>query len=163
MEKIRDGKQFSFIYVDSASYSNYVSFSPIKVGNTNTPWSLCLIAPTKKIEEDAIANFNFSLFVSFLGLLLFSLLTLFIAQRLALPLKQATDILKDLDKGIIDFSKQVKARSNDELAEMGRSLNKLMTTLNEKANFAKKIGQGDLTSSFTVPLSDKDVLGKCIA
>ncbi|MCF6240987.1 MAG: GAF domain-containing protein [Bacteroidales bacterium] len=161
MEKIREGKQFSFIYVDSLSYSNYVSFSPIKVGNTGAPWALCLIAPTKKIEEEAIANFNYSLFVGFIGLLGFSLIMLFISQRLTLPLKQSIDILKDLDKGIIDFSKQVKAHSKDELAEMARTLNKLMYTLNETAIFARKIGQGDLTASYK-PLSDKDVLGNAL-
>ncbi len=160
-EKIREGKQFSFIYVDSVNYSNYVSFYPVKVGNTGSPWSLCLIAPTKKIEEEAIANFNYSLFVGFIGLLGFSLIMLFIAQRLTLPLKQSIDILKDLDKGIIDFSKQVKARSNDELAEMARTLNKLMFTLNETAGFARKIGQGDLTATYK-PLSDKDVLGNAL-
>ena len=161
MEKIRDGKQFSFIYTDSTSYSNYVSFSPVKVGNTNTPWSLCLIAPTKKIEEEAIANFNYSLFVVFIGLLGFSIITLFIAQRISKPLKQSIDILKDLDQGIIDFSKQIKARSKDELAEMARSLNKLMFTLNETANFAKKIGQGDLLAQYK-PLSKQDVLGNAL-
>ena len=161
MEKIREGKSFSFTYLDSTNYSNYVSFSPVKVGNTNSPWSICLIAPTKIIEEEAIANFNYSLLLGFIGLLSFSLITLFIAQRITLPLKQSTDILKDLDKGIIDFSKQVKARSNDELAEMSRSINKLMHTLNETANFARKVGQGNLMASYK-PLSDKDVLGNAL-
>ncbi|MEN8121769.1 MAG: GAF domain-containing protein [Bacteroidota bacterium] len=161
MEKIREGKAFSFEYEDSTAYSNYVSFAPVKVGNTNTPWSICLIAPTKKVDEEAIANFNESLGIGLFGLLIFSLITLIIAQRITLPLKQSTSILKDLDKGIIDFSKKVSARSNDELAEMARSLNQLMTTLNETANFAKKIGQGDFTAGYKA-LSDKDVLGNAL-
>ena len=161
MEKIREGKAFSFEYEDSTSYSNYVSFAPVKVGNTDTPWSICLISPTKDVEDVAIDNFNLSLFIGFIGLMSFSLITLFIAQRITRPLKQSTSILKDMDKGIIDFSKKVSARSNDELAEMARSLNQLMTTLSETANFAKKIGQGDFTTRYKA-LSDKDVLGNAL-
>ncbi len=161
VEKIKEGSVFSFEYEDSTSYSNYVSFAPVKVGSTGTAWSICLIAPTKIIEEEAIRNFNISLFIGFIGLMSFSLISLFIAQRITLPLKQSTSILKDLDKGIIDFSKKVNARSNDELAEMARSLNHLMTTLNETANFAKKIGQGDFSSKYEA-LSKHDVLGNAL-
>lgn len=161
INKISTGKEFSFTMEDSTAYSNYVSFAPVKVGNTKAPWSICLIAPTKIIEEQVIHNFNYSLFVGFLGLLVFSLISLFIAQRLTLPLKQATSILNDLDKGVIDFSKKVSTRSKDELAEMGRSLNQLMTTLNETANFAKKMGQGDFLASYNA-LSTKDVLGNAL-
>jgi len=161
IEKIREGRVFSFEYEDSTSYSSYVSFAPIKVGNTGTPWAICLIAPTKKVEEEANANFIKSLLFGFGGLFGFSLISLFIAQRITLPLKQSTSILKDLDKGIIDFSKKVSARSKDELAEMARSLNHLMTTLNETANFAKKIGQGDFSSKYEA-LSEHDVLGNAL-
>ena len=161
LEKIREGREFSFTIEDSTAYSNYVSFAPVKVGNTKAPWSICLIAPTKIIEEEVIANFNYSLFVGFIGLFIFSFISLFIAQRLTLPLKQATSILKDLDKGIIDFSKKVSTRSKDELAEMGKSLNQLMTTLNETANFAKKMGQGDFMADYKA-LSSKDVLGNAL-
>jgi len=161
MENIKQGKEFSFTYEDSTAYSNYVSFAPVKVGNTGSPWSICLIASTKDVEESAISNFNSSLFIGFFGLMSFSLITLFIAQRITLRLKQSTSILKDMDKGIIDFSKKVSARSNDELAEMARSLNQLMTTLSETANFAKKIGQGDFTAQFKA-LSNQDVLGNAL-
>jgi len=156
LEKIMEGREFSFTIEDSTAYSNYVSFAPVKVGNTKAPWSICLIAPTK-----VIANFNYSLLISFIGLFIFSFISLFIAQRLTLPLKQATSILKDLDKGIIDFSKKVSTRSKDELAEMGRSLNQLMTTLSETANFAKKMGQGDFMVDYKA-LSSNDVLGNAL-
>ncbi|OQY04787.1 MAG: hypothetical protein B6I20_02440 [Bacteroidetes bacterium 4572_117] len=161
MKKVKEGKGFSFTFEDSTSYSSYVSFAPIMVGNTNTPWSICLVAPTKKIEEEVVTNFNYSLLIGFIGLMSFSLITLIFTQRITLSLKQSTSILKDLDRGIINFSKKVRAHSNDELAEMARSLNKLMSTLNETANFAKKIGQGDFTTDYKA-LGSQDVLGNAL-
>ncbi|MBN1250865.1 MAG: GAF domain-containing protein [Bacteroidales bacterium] len=161
LEKIREGRTFSFNFNDSLNYSNFVTFAPIKVGRTKTPWSMCLIAPSKIVEEEALSNFNISLLIGFIGILIFSLFTLFIAQRITSPLHQSTLILKDLDKGIIDFSKKLKVRSKDELAEMGNSLNKLMDTLSNTANFAKKVGQGDFTAKYTA-LSKHDVLGNAL-
>jgi methyl-accepting chemotaxis protein len=84
-----------------------------------------------------------------------------IARRITLPLRQTTSILRDLDKGIIDPSKKVRAQSNDELAEMAKSLNNLLDTLSKTTEFAKKIGEGDFNAQYTA-LSKFDVLGNTL-
>lgn len=159
--KIKQAKEFSFNLTDSTGFSNYISFSPVNAGNSKNSWSVCLVVPSNVVEEEAISNFNRSLIIGLIGILIFSILTLIIAQRLTGPLKQTTSILKDLDNGVIDFSKKLKVRSRDELAEMGRSLNNLMDTLYKTAEFAKKIGQGDFTASFKA-ISEQDVLGNAL-
>ncbi|MDF1546783.1 MAG: cache domain-containing protein [Bacteroidales bacterium] len=161
LNKIKSGTEFSDNFADSTGFSNYVSFSPIKVGNSKNSWSVCLIVPANVVEKEAIGYFNRSILIAIIGILLFSIITLIIAQRLTIPLKQTTSILKDLDKGIIDFSKKLKVRSRDELAEMGRSLNNLMDTLYKTAEFAKKIGQGDFNAQYK-SLSEHDVLGNAL-
>ena len=160
-EKIKEGRTFSFILKDSLNYSNYVTFAPIKISRTKTPWSICLIAPSKVVEEDALNNFYWSLGIGFLGILIFSVIAILIAQRITIPIIQSTLILKDLDNGIIDFSKKLKPRSKDELAEMGNSLNKLIDTLSNTANFAKKIGEGDYDAEYKA-LSQQDELGNAL-
>ena len=161
LKKIKEGRTFSLSIKDSLNYLNYVTFAPIKVSQTKTPWSMCLIAPSKIVEEEASNNFNLSIIIGFIGILLFSIITILIAQRITKPLIQSTLILKDLDKGVIDFSKKVKVRSKDELAEMSNSLNKLIDTLSNTANFAKKIGKGDYTAEYNA-LSQQDVLGNAL-
>lgn len=159
--QIKSGAKFSFDFTDSLGLSNYASFAPIQVGNSETPWSVCIVTPTSIIEGQIIKNFNTSLIIGLIGIFIFAISTLFISQRFAGPLQQATSILKDLDKGVIDFSKKIKVRSKDELAEMGRSLNNLMDTLYKTADFAKKIGQGDFNATYKA-LSDQDVLGNAL-
>ncbi len=161
LQNIKEGKNFSFVFSDSSGVSNYVSIAPIQIGKTITPWSICLIVPSKVIEKESITYFNISLLIGSFGILLFSLITLMIARRITLPLKQTTSILKDLDKGIIDPSKKVHVRSHDELAEMGKSLNNLLDTLSKTAEFAKKIGEGDFNAQYTA-LSNFDVLGNTL-
>lgn len=161
INKVKKGDEFSFNYSDSSGTSNHVIFTPIKVGNSETPWSICIITPTTIIEEKVIRNFNTSIIIGLFGILSFSILTLFIVQRIVSPLQQSTAILKDLDKGIIDFSKKLKPRSHDELGEMSRSINNLMDTLYVTADFAKKIGQGDFNVSYETR-SELDVLGNAL-
>jgi len=161
LEKIKEGRTFSLNVKDSLDYLTYVTFAPIKVGKTKTPWSMCLITPSKVVEEEALNNFNLSLIIGFIGILIFSIIALLIAQRITIPLIQSTLILKDLEKGVIDFSKKLKVRSKDELAEMGNSLNKLIDSLSNTANFAKKIGKGDYSTDYKV-LSQHDVLGNAL-
>ena len=159
--QIQKGSSFSFNYTDSSGYSNYVSFAPVQIGNSETPWAICLVIPTRVVEEQIIKNFNTSLLIGIIGILFFSFFTLIIAQRLTSPLHQATSILKDLDRGIIDFSKKIKVRSKDELAEMGRSINNLMDTFYQTADFAKKIGQGDFNVVYQAH-SQYDILGNAL-
>jgi methyl-accepting chemotaxis protein len=159
--KIKSGQKFAFNYTDSTGVSNFVAFSPIKIGNIETPWSICIVAPTTIIEEQVIKNFNLSLIIGLSGIFIFALITLFIAQNITRPLEQAISILKDLDKGIIDFSKKLKGKSRDEIGEMGRSINNLMDTLYKTADFAKKIGQGDFNVDYQA-LSPQDVLGNAL-
>jgi PAS domain-containing protein len=158
---INKGSTFSFTYKDTLGNNNFVAFSPIQVGNSQNPWSLCIVAPTKDIEDKVITNFKISLLVGLGGLLIFAFLTIMIVQNIISPLQQATAILKDLDNGIIDFTKRIKARSRDELGEMARSINNLMETLHKTAEFAKKIGEGDSNASYKA-LSQHDVLGNAL-
>ncbi|MFN8256565.1 MAG: cache domain-containing protein [Bacteroidales bacterium] len=161
LPKIKEGKPDQFNITDSAGISSYVAIAPIFVGKSETPWAICLVVPSKIIQQESITYFNTSIIIGSIGIFLFSLITLLIARRLTLPLKQTTSILKDLDKGIIDTTKKVKVRSNDELAEMGKSLNNLLDTLSKTAEFAKKIGEGDFNANYT-PLSKSDVLGNTL-
>jgi methyl-accepting chemotaxis protein len=161
IKHIKGGNPFSFNFKDTLGVSNYVTLAPVNVGDSETPWSICILTPTTVIEGQVIKNFNTSLIIGLLGIFIFSIFTLIIAQRITLPLQQATSILKDMDKGIIDFSKKIKVRSKDELAEMGRSINNLMDTLYKTADFAKKIGQGDFNATYQAH-SKADVLGNAL-
>ncbi len=53
---------------------------------------------------------------------------------------------------------KIEVKQNNELGEMGKSLNQLVTGFNSYTEFAKEIGEGNLDQSFQ-PLSDEDVLG----
>ncbi len=159
--KLNEEVAFKFNFSDSTGFSNFVSFEPVFVGNSDNPWFVCLIVPSQIIEKKAQDYFEKSLLVGVGGILLFSIITLLIARRITSPLKRTTSILKDLDKGIIDPTKKLKVKSKDELAEMGRSLNNLIDTLQKTTEFARKIGEGNFNVQHKA-LSEHDVLGNAL-
>ncbi len=159
LEKVQNGEPFSML-LDSLmrDTTTFISFSPIHIGKTTTPWAIGMVVPVNIIMEQANHNFRISLIVGIGGLIVLSIIIWFISQSITKPLKATTQILKELDMGMIDKSKKLLIDSSDEIGEMARSVNKLIDTLNNMANFAIKIGQGDLTAEYGV-LSEHDILG----
>ncbi len=162
IEKAKNGEDFSFITNDSITgQTNYVTFSSIKVGDTTTPWSLALVVPTNIIKENAQNKLWLLLLISFLGLLILSITIWLIAKRITSPIVRTTKKLKQIAKGEILELEKLEITSNDEIDQMGMSLNTLIDSLNNTANFANEIGKGNLKIKFEAN-SEKDALGNAL-
>ncbi|MDH5604262.1 MAG: PAS domain-containing protein [Cyclobacteriaceae bacterium] len=70
------------------------------------------------------------------------------------------DVVRQLGLGKINNQFRIKD-SNDELGEMGKAVQSLITGLKGTAGFADKIGKGEYNAEF-VPLSKEDVLGNAL-
>ena len=158
---ITEGNPLSYISKDENGIENYISYAPIFIGKTNTPWSIAVSVPVKTIMADAIRNFRFSLIVGIIGILLMTLVIAIISKNITNPITKITDLLKKIAKGHIDEKMKIKIESGDEIEEMADALNQSVEGLNKKAEFANHIGQGELNHEFDL-LSDKDVLGKSL-
>jgi len=111
--------------------------------------------------EKANRNFNISLAVGILGLLILSLVIYFISNSITKPVLKVTDFLTRLSKGQVDNKMQLQINSGDEIEEMSNALNKSIVGLVEKTDFAKDIGNGNLDTNIHL-LSDEDLLGKSL-
>jgi len=162
LDKIEKGESFS-VLLDSLMQdtTTYLAFTPISIGNTKTPWSIGIVIPLNVIMENADYNFKVSIFVGIIGLIILSIIILIISHNITSPLKRTTEILQELDKGMINQSKKLETSSKDEIGDMARSVNNLIDSLTNMADFAKNIGQGDLTAEYSV-LSEFDILGNAL-
>lgn len=162
IEKTQKGESFSFNTIDSLTgEAVYVTVSPVHISDINTPWSLAIVVPTNVIKEKAYENLWLLLLISVVGLTLLSLTVWFIAQNISRPIVKTTKILNQIAKGEILELEKIKIKTNDEIDQMGKSLNTLIDGLNNTANFANEIGKGNLTIEFKA-LSEKDVLGNAL-
>jgi methyl-accepting chemotaxis protein len=161
MEHIAKGEFLSYEVVGLSGSLYYDVYAPIHIGNTGTPWSIGIAVPIDQVMEKANRNFNISLAVGILGLLLLSLVIYFISNSITKPVLQVTDFLTRLSKGQVDNKMQLKITSGDEIEEMSNALNKSIVGLVEKTDFAKDIGNGNLNTNIHL-LSDDDILGKSL-
>ena len=160
-QNILDGKSFNYISTDKTGTKTYVSYAPIHVMNTNTPWSIAISVPVNIIMQEANRNFKISIIVGILGILLMALVIAIIGRNITNPLTKITELLKHLAKGYIDDKMIIKIETGDEIEEMSNALNQSIDGLNKKVDFANHIGQGELNHEFDL-LSEEDVLGKSL-
>ncbi|MDA3779197.1 MAG: cache domain-containing protein [Bacteroidales bacterium] len=160
-EKIKSGENFSYTSIDKNGVENYISYSPIKILNTSTPWSIAISVPVKTIMQEANRNFRISILIGLLGIIFMSIIIFFISKNITNPLSKITYLLKKLSKGHIDKEMQIKMETGDEMEVMTNALNKSIIGLNKKVDFANHIGKGKLNYEFEI-LSNEDVLGKSL-
>lgn len=162
IEKTKKGEAFSFSTIDSVTNQTvYVTVSPVIIDDINTPWSLAIVVPTNVIREKAYENLWLLLLIGIIGLIFLSLTVWFIARSISKPIVHTTKILNQIAKGEILDIEKIEIKSNDEIAQMGKSLNTLIDGLNNTANFANEIGKGNLKIKFEA-LSKNDVLGNAL-
>ena len=158
---ITEGNSFSYSKINDDGSHSYLSFSPVLIGNTGTPWSLAVSVPEDVIMEEANREFFFSMIVGLIGITILVILIIVIADRISSPLKRATVVLKSLAKGEINLKMKLKQESNDEVGQMSDSVNTLLDALDRTTNFATEIGKGKLDTEYNL-LSEKDVLGNSL-
>ncbi len=161
IKTISQGKSLSYTSIDENGVENYVSYAPIFVGKTGTPWSIAISVPVKTIMAKANRNFTISMIVGIIGILLIVLVIAFISKNITNPLSKITSLLNKLSKGHIDEQMRIKIETGDEIEEMTDALNNSIDGLNKKVDFANHIGKGALNHDFEL-LSDEDVLGKSL-
>lgn len=158
--QIQNGSAFAFID-DYQGRDYYFSFAPIHVGNTPNTWAIGIFVPYDSMIYEANKNFGVSLIISLIGLILMGTVLWFVAVNITRPLIYINQVLKSLDRGEFSNIQALNIKSNDEISEIAKSLNRLTTGLKETTQFANEVGRGNLDSDFN-KLSENDELGTAL-
>jgi methyl-accepting chemotaxis protein len=126
-----------------------------------------LIANQKKQADKARAEMEGQLSWLKTIILITSIILVFVSlivasltvRSLVVPIKSMKSTLLLMSRGILP-NKPITERS-DEIGEMSRALNSLVTGLKAISNFALEIGRGNYNTSFK-PASKEDVLGNSL-
>ena len=160
-DKLDEGKAFSIIHKQDEYDKNYVSYAPVRIGHTETPWFIGISVPVSSIMKEADRNFIISLLVGLIGLLILGTVIYFITKSITNPVEKVTNVLKQLAEGKIDNKMKLSINTGDEIQEMAEALNTSIDGLNKKNIFASDLEQGKLESSIDL-LSNKDELGNSL-
>ena len=122
-------------------------------------WGLVVQMPQEKVTESLNALIlQFGIFGAII-LAISAFASYFILTLLTNPITVIKDRLKLVSQGILP--ENVFKESNDEIGEMAQAVKDLVYSLQQTANFAKQIGQGDYDAKFT-PMSKQDTLGNAL-
>lgn len=161
-DKLKDGESVSLVTYDEEKSSNvYISFAPISVGRSDKPWGVGIILPFSEITASFNRIFISTILVGIIGLILLSFIIWKIASGITDSIDSTNDLLSGLTKGNLNTKVNIVTADDNELGEMMRSLHTLQDELNKKAEFSKKIGEGDLDAEFNSS-SDEDILGQSL-
>jgi PAS domain S-box-containing protein len=160
-ERVKKGERFNFTFIDRNGERYYYTFSPIKVGQTQTPWSLGIVVPERVILAESNYNFNVSLVVGIVGILVLVIIIVVLANNITKPINSITNLLEELALGKVDKSMHVEINTGDEISQMSMALSKSIDGLLTKTEFAASIGKGELNADLTL-LSQDDILGKSL-
>ncbi len=160
IENVKNGVSFNY-ETTLGNKPFYVTYVPIVLGDSKTPWSLQIAAPLDVILERSSQNFRLALIIGFIGLVILSLLIWYIAHSIILPIKETTHVLKIIAEGNLSKVARLEVTSGDEIETMSNSLNLLIDSLKQTAVFAKDIGQGKLDSHYNL-LSRNDEIGNAL-
>ncbi len=122
----------------------------------NVQWGL-----VSKIDTEEIFDDTNSLFLSFLIsglaiLLLAALVSLIFSKYITNPLQSLKKTLELVGNGILP--EKIDNKTSDEIGEMASSVNHLVGTLKNTAQFAQQIGEGNFSADFKL-VNDDDALG----
>jgi len=139
----------------------FLSCSPVVIGSSKTPWSVCVISPMHEILKEANKSFLIALIFGLVAMIMMSLLVYFITTPLVKPITATTRVLDSLSQGEMENSIKLRAHDNHELGIMAGSVNRLQERFKVIAGFASDIGQGKLDTVYPYN-TEKDMLGKAL-
>jgi len=159
-EKIKKGEVFS-LYNTIEGLEYYVTYYPFSVAGTNTPWMVGIAVPSGEINKLMKKNFVPLIFVGLFGLVLVTIIILWLANGITRPITRITEMLEQMADGEIDKVDDLNLKRNDEIGRIVGSTNKLVDNLKQTAEFAQKIGEGDLNTEYS-SVSENDILGNSL-
>src|SRR6056297_67873 len=160
-KKLKEDEPFSIIHKNNELDKQYVSYCPIDIGRTGTPWYLGISIPVSSIMHEADKNFVISLIIGVIGLILLFIVIYIITKNITNPVEKLTSVLNRLSEGQIDEKMKLNVNTGDEIEEMANALNTSIEELNKKNEFANKLGNGELDIEYELS-GNKDELGKSL-
>mgnify|MGYP006273110421 CR=1 FL=1 len=153
---------YSFTDIDPLTQQKtYFTMSPLTIGKASERWVFGIAVPTGELNSVAKSSFILSIIAGLIALAVLSIFIFLIARSITRPVTDITKILQEIAKGNIETGLKINGRYNDEINDMAQSVNKLIDGLNNTAQFAKQIGEGNLDKDHEL-LSKNDFLGQSL-
>jgi len=146
--KLKEGKPYSFVrYLPPVGSDMVFFFSPIRVGESTTPWSFPVAVSTKTVMAPVYTMIEVAIYIGIIILVLAIIVAVVMSNSISRPIVKVTNTIKDISEGEGDLTQSIKVRSKDEVGDLARYFNKLMEVLRKPISETKVIVEHLATSS----------------
>jgi methyl-accepting chemotaxis protein len=120
-EKIGKGEKIEFLTsYDISGEQIYALFVPLKVGETETPWSLGVVAMKSEITREVMADLRNSILASLASFIILMVFVVIFATHITKPIKDGVQFAHSISEG--DLSTGIAKTRNDEIGWLMESL-----------------------------------------
>jgi methyl-accepting chemotaxis protein len=123
----------------------YTCVSPINIGNTSTPWSLCTVIPESSALAKANRIFYQALLVGFSGLVLLCLLIYVLSGSFLRPILRSITLASEIAEGRLTASVEVDRK--DELGTLQEALHTMKEKITTMVRSLKETGENIAVAS----------------
>jgi len=146
-ERIKKGENFSFNAVHSRTNDDlYVKFVPVKVGNTDTPWSLTMLVPINSINVNSNRIIRTSIIGGIVGLVFLFLVIISISRGIIKPINASVEFAQKITAG--DLRAELNYNSHDEMGQLSAHLTTMADKFREIVEMMKESGNKINEASF---------------
>ncbi|MBF0376668.1 MAG: methyl-accepting chemotaxis protein [Desulfamplus sp.] len=137
IEAIKSGSLFSMLnYSDTLKSQVQSIFVPIKITNSDAPWSFVVNIPIKKVLEDTHEITIWCIIIGIISMFITGIVIALFSGTIIKPINSAIKQIGETAKG--DLTIRLKVKSEDEIGELAVQFNKFVDNLQ---NIIKQISQ----------------------
>jgi len=108
------------------------SYVPIRIGNSTTPWSVCIEVNKDEILQEAQSKFIAIILIGIIGILIIAILLSLIARSITRPLYKSVEFAKKIAEG--NLEEDIDIKQNDEIGILADTLQHMVIKLREIVN-----------------------------
>lgn len=129
LEKIKKGERFNATKTDQKGEEYYIKFTPITIGNSETPWCLAVVTPMSVILEKSNATLRILIIIGVIGLLLLAIIIYSISNQLMNIVNKVIEFSKEIDEGNLNAT--IEINRTDEMGQLAKSLEGMKKSLKQ--------------------------------
>jgi len=153
MDAITKGKEMVRVVQGSTGKQMMLVLEPVSLGRTGTTWTAASIIPEDTVMKPVTTMMTFLIILSLVILALITVIILIVSQSITAPIKSMEKVFEFIGNG--DFTHTIEIKTNDEIGNIGRSLNvtldkikKLIFHIKEESKDLANIGS-ELATNMT--------------
>jgi methyl-accepting chemotaxis protein len=125
---IERGEAISFTSTDeNTGETQLVAFTPISIGETDTPWSLGILVPLSAPMSEATQIIQTAIIIGSIGLLLIAIIVFFMASNLTNSFREGVYVAQEIADGNLGVPFEVTRK--DEVGELGSAFRNMINQI----------------------------------